>query len=157
MKSLLIPIMACAVLLVNGQAVNDQQVFTINTASLQSFRLYNMNGPVNVQGIDGNVATLKIKRKLESFSAASLEEAKTSIVFDSLAADGIIYFFMTHPDVDFTIDEDGFGHYNSCCNRSKDRNRFKTKYEFEIDLQIPRQMELHVSTHRKALKIKDIK
>ena len=156
MKSLLILTMTCTVLLANGQVFNDEQVFTVTTSSLRSFHLNNMNGPVNVQGIDGNVATLRIKRKLESFSPKRLEEAKATVTFDSVMTDGMVYFFMKHPDVDFKIDENGIGHYNSCCNRDKERSHFKIKYEFEIDLQIPKQMELRVTTHRKALKIKDI-
>ena len=156
MKTLLLLITVWAVLNVNGQTLNDQQVFRINTSGLQSFRLYNMNGPVNIQGVDGNEAILKVSRKLTSLSAARIEEMKASITYDSITVDDKVYFFMKHPDVDFEIDEYGNGHYNSCCDRKRDRNYVKVKYEFEIDLQVPKQMELHVSTHRKALKIKGI-
>ena len=156
MKPLLILLMACIVLHVGGQTANDDQVFTINTAGLQSFHLHNMNGPVTVHGIEGNVATLKVRRKLKSFSAGRLEEARTSITFDSITVGKNVYFFMKHPDKDFEIDENGYGHYNSCCNQRIDKNQVKVKYEFEIDVQVPKQLALHVSTHRKALKIRGI-
>ena len=63
---------------------------------------------------------------------------------------------MKHPDLNFEIDESGFGYYNSCCDRKNNRKQVKVKYEFEIELLIPRQLELHVSTHRKTLKIQEI-
>ena len=156
MKSLLILVLACTVFYANGQAVEDEQVFTLNTTSLKSFNLHNMNGAVNVKGVEGNTATLKIRRRLESFSRDRLEEARESIAFDSLVIDNNVYFFTKHPDLNFEIDESGIGHYNSCCNRSNNRKKAKVKYEFEIELLIPRQLKLHVSTHRKTLRIQEI-
>ncbi|MCG8320284.1 MAG: DUF4097 family beta strand repeat-containing protein [Cytophagales bacterium] len=157
MKSpLLLLILTCFALHANGQKAIDEQVFTVNTSTLQSLHLHNMNGPVSVKGVEGKVASLKIKRSLESISNDRLEEAKGSITFDSITVDDKMYFFMKHPDINFEIDENGFGHYNSCCNRNNDRKHVKVKYEFEIELQLPKQLDLQVSTHRKPLKIKDI-
>lgn len=157
MKSLFIlMIIVCSLPVAFGQTANDVQEFRINTSNLSSFRLHNMNGAVNVQGIDGKMATLKVKRKLMSASSSRIEEAKESITFDSVRIDDRIYFFMSHPDQNFEIDEQGDGQYNSCCNRSNDRYYVKVNYEFEIDLQVPKQMELQVSTHRKNLTVKDI-
>ena len=156
MKPLLLVILICTILQSNAQTANDEQVFTVNTSSLQSFRLHNLNGPVYVQGIEGNVATLKVRRKLKSFSARRLEEARKSIIFDSITVNDNVYFFVKHPDQDFEIDENGFGHYNSCCNRNNDNKYVKVHHEFEVDLQLPKQLALQVSTRRKVLQIKDI-
>ncbi|MEP1097001.1 MAG: hypothetical protein ABJG78_17920 [Cyclobacteriaceae bacterium] len=138
-----------------AQSHTDKQEFTIDTQNLKAFHLYNRTGNVKVKGIDGQTATLKVTRKLSTSSSSRLEEAKSEIRLDSIIDENIIYFFVKSNDQTFRIDEDGYGSYNSCCNSGwRDGDR-EVEYEFEIELGIPRKVNLVVSTHRKDLKIED--
>lgn len=138
-----------------SQSHSDKQEYTIDTKNLDVFHLYNRTGNVTVKGVDGQVATLKVTRRLSTSSSRRLEEAKSEIKLDSIVENNAIYFFVKSNDQTFQIDRDGYGTYNSCCNSGwRDGDR-EVEHEFTIELQIPRKLELVVSTHRKDLEIEN--
>ncbi|MEP5610917.1 MAG: DUF4097 family beta strand repeat-containing protein [Cyclobacteriaceae bacterium] len=138
-----------------GQSYTDRKEFTIDTKNLKAFHLYNKTGNVKVKGIEGQVATMQVTRKLRTSSSKRLEEAKSEIRLDSIVEDNTVYFFVKSNDLTFRIDEDGYGSYNSCCNSSwRDGDR-EVNHEFTIELEIPKTMELVISTHRKDLEIEN--
>ncbi len=138
-----------------GQSIDDEMEFRIPTEGLESFRVHNINGEVTIEGIDGNTAVMKVRRSLKSASSEKLEEAKSTFKMDSLSLNGSLYFFNDVEDRYFKIDEEGKGHYESDWDGSKD-DRFEVKYSFEIDLKIPKDLDLHVTNHRANLTINGI-
>jgi len=154
---ILIPIfLACNLL--TAQKHQDKRTITLSTAQLQSLNIYNMEGGVYVKGIDGNVATLTITRKLESSSKERLEIAKEEIYIDSLTDNGNMYYFIEAPNMNFQIDEDGRGGYNSWnMGRSDSKLRhYKMKYSFKWEVRVPKNLALYVSNHKKPLTIRDM-
>lgn len=77
MKSpLLLLMLACFALHASGQKAIDEQIFTVNTSTLQSLHLYNMNGPVSVKGVEGKVASLKSSVAWNRFPMTGLRKQK---------------------------------------------------------------------------------
>ena len=113
---------------------------------------------VKVKGTEGNKATLKIKRYFKSANARKVEAAKKEIYLDSTNLDGVLLFFVQHPDYRFSIDEDGYASYhNSSGNWNHTKNRFyEVKIDFTIELSVPKTTNLNISTHQKNLTISNI-
>lgn len=154
MKVTLTTIMICMAFLVNAQQLKSKQTITLNTSGLEWFALHNMNGPLTVEGVEGNVASIEVEKEFSSKSSDKLKEAEESIYLDSVRFGNKIYFFMEHPDYHFEINEDGSGYYNS--NNFSDPERNRVKYNFTINVKVPKNLKYQFSTHRKALLIKNI-
>ncbi len=138
-----------------GQSHTDKQEYTIDTNGLEAFHLYNRDGNVKVKGINGQVATMKVTRKLTTSSSSRLEEAKTEIKMESVKEENSVYYFIQSNEHTFRIDENGIGYYNSCCNSDWRDDRREIDYEFTIELEIPKSMNLYVATHREDLEIEN--
>lgn len=141
-----------------AQKHQDKRTIQLNTNDLNALHIYNMEGGVEVEGVDGNVASLTITRRLESSSSKRLELAKEEIYIDSLLDDGKMYFFIEAPNMNFEIGEDGSGGYhnwNMGSSNSKLRH-FKIKYEFKWVVKIPRHLDLYVYNHREPLVVRDV-
>ena len=139
-----------------AQTHSDTRTYFIATDDLNSFRLHNVKGDVNVRGVDGQQATLTVTRRLRSASRTRLESAKEDLTLDSMRLDGSLYFFVNAPDRFFKIDPDGKGQYESDWNDRSSRDRFEVEYAFEIELLVPKQLELWVSNHHSDLMIDNI-
>lgn len=138
-----------------GQSHSDTQEFTIDTKDLNAFHLYNRKGKVTVKGTTGQTASMKVRRTLSSSSSSRLEQAKTEIYIDKIEENDAVYYFIKSNDHSFRIDDEGYGYYNSCCDNWRDGDR-EVDHEFEITLEIPKSMNLFVSTHWKDLEIDGI-
>jgi len=141
-----------------GQKFEDEQTINLSVDQLKSIHIYNMEGGVNVKGIDGNTAILKIKRTIETSSKKRLEMAKEEIYIDSIQDNGSMYYFIEGPSMNFQIAEDGSGSYNkwNLAQSKSDLRHFKISYSFKWEVQIPKHMMLHVYNHKEALTVSDM-
>ncbi len=140
----------------NAQTFTDQATYTVDVRKIDKLRLHNIYGPVKVMGTSGNQAKITVSRKLHSASSQQLEDAKQKIYLDSIFVDNSLIFFVEAPDRKLKIDEDGFAYYQSDWDRERNKNYLKifdVKYEFSIEMQVPAQKDLHVSTHHEDLEV----
>ena len=145
--------------LITAQQIQDVREFNINTSSLQSLRIYNHEGAVSVKGVDGNQAKLKITRKIQSSSRDRLTKAREEIYIDTISDAGNLYFFIEAPDRLFKIDVEGHAGYNSWNyqNRKSELRHFKLNYSFTWEVEVPNHLIVHASTHRKKLRVDNMK
>ena len=138
-----------------AQADLDNQKFELNTDDLTEFHLYNMNGNVEVIGVDGNKASVEIERKLSSSNSRALEEARSEMFFDVIVEEGAVYYFMESPEYQFKINDEGRGYYKSR-NDFYESKRFNIKYNFDIKLKVPKNLKLSVATHWEDISVEGI-
>ncbi len=149
-------------LCIQAQSYNDEKSFTFDVSQLELLRLHNKDGQVKVTGVSGNRAILRVKRTIKSANPQKLEAAKNSIFLDSINLDGELMFFVQHPDYQVEIDEQGMAYYHSRYqslngNWSNKEHAFhKIRTTFVIELAIPKQTPLYISTHREELTIRNI-
>ncbi len=155
MKSILTILLLLIFFVGFGQSHTDSQEYTIDTKELSEFHLYNRTGKVKVKGTSGQTARMRVTRRLSTSSSQRLEDAKTEIQMDSIKEDNAIYYFIQSNEHTFRINQGGIGYYNSCCNSGWRDDRREVDHEFTIELEIPRSLNLYVSTHRKDLEIED--
>ncbi|MEM6320221.1 MAG: hypothetical protein AAF960_21310 [Bacteroidota bacterium] len=160
MKKILVSLLASAVTLLSlsAQTFSDQKTFTFDVRGLETLRLHNKYGSVKVKGIDGNRATLRIKRTIKSSNPDKVEAAKTAVFMDSVNLDGELMFFVENPDHELQIDENGRAFYQGRYqNWSDKRLRFhKLRVDMTIELSVPKSVPLYISTHHDDLVIKGI-
>ncbi len=157
MKAYSILVVFCSTLgLCISQEIRNEFTYSMVISGIEQFHLHNLNGKVEVRAVDGKTATLTVERTLTSGSKTTLEEAKDQIYVDSMMVDGRAYWFMQHPHQEFRLDEEGHGYYHSDWNWNGNRrrnDRFDIKYQFKMVLELPRNIDLSVSTHREDLLI----
>ena len=140
-----------------AQKHEDRRQMKVDLSQFEEIHLYNTSGNVSVTPSMDHSATIEIRRSIEARSNKKLEEAKSSIYFDTTVVDGRLYFFVNNPYSILEIDDDGNAHYNSRENgkwRWSGSSDKKTKFEFTLDITMPVDKHLVVSTHRKDLKVK---
>lgn len=144
--------------LISAQKHQDKQTISLSTAQLNSLNIYNMEGGVNVKGVEGNVATLTITRRIESSSRERLAMAKEEIYIDSLSENGNLYYFIEAPNLNFQIDEDGDGGYNNWNTGNSDSKlqHYKLKYSFQWEVSVPKNLAIHIHNHKEPLKIQNM-
>lgn len=141
-----------------AQSYSDEKSFSFDVNQLELLRLHNKEGQVKVAGITGNRATLRVKRTIKSANQAKIEAAKTAIFLDSVNLEGELMFYVQSPDYQLEINEDGRAYYNSYQgNWSDKRQQFhKVHTTFTIELEVPKQTPLYISTHRQQLSASNI-
>lgn len=138
-----------------GQDKPDRQQFEIDANNLKRLHLYNLHGYVEVEGTNTEKILVTVKRQLSSKKQALLNEGRSEIYFDTLTRGSDIYFAMKHPHIEFTIYEDGYGHYNSRYNGNW--NKYESaEYRFDITVEFPKRMNLTVSNHHDGLSIEEV-
>jgi hypothetical protein len=117
-----------------------------------------MEGGVDVQGVDGNVATLRIKRTLKTSPKDKLKMAKKEIYIDSRRDNGNMYYFIEGPSMNFEIDDEGNGSYNNwnLAQSKSELRHFKISYAFKWEVRIPKHLMIHVYNHKEALTVKNM-
>ena len=143
-----------------AQQFSDNRTITVDVSKVKTLRLHNLYGKVSVKATSGQKAILKVKRSLKSSSTQRLNAGKQEIYLDSVFDDGNLVFFIEAPNRQLEIDENGHAHYNSWGNDSwKDKKSkvFEVKFEFDIEMEVPAQVDLYVSTHEKELEVTGMK
>ena len=142
--------------LLPAQQFSDQRTISVDVSKVKVLRLHNLYGKVQVKATSGNTATIKAKRTLRSSSAQRLNEAKQEIYLDSILEDGNLIFFVEAPNRQLEIDENGRAHYRGWGNDSWNNKKskvFEVKFEFDIEMEVPAQTDLYVSTHEERLEV----
>lgn len=149
---------AVTLMCIQAQSFSDEKSFTFDVSQLELLRLHNKDGQVKVTGITGNQATLRVKRTIKSANSQKLEAAKAAIFLDSVKLNDELMFFVQSPDYQLEINADGRAYYNSYNGNWSDKKHafHKVKTTFTIELEVPRQTPLYISTHREELIIKNI-
>lgn len=161
MKKLNLSILLWAVTLMcmHAQSFSDEKSFTFDVSQINLLRLHNKDGQIKVTGTTGNRATLTVKRTIKSASTQKLEAAKTAVFLDSVNLEGELMFYVQHPDYKLEINEEGSAYYTSRYQGNWDNQKhvFHTaKVIFTIELAIPKQTPLYISTHREKLTVQNI-
>lgn len=150
---------AVTLMCLHAQSFSDEKSYTFDVSQLELLRVHNKDGQVKVKGTTGSRATLRVKRTIKSANSQKLAAAKTEIYLDSVNLDGELMFFIQSPDYQLEINEDGRAYYNSYQNNWNDkRQKFhQVKTTFTIELEVPEQTVLYMSTHREDLTVQNIK
>ena len=156
MKTIFTVCLAWAVIgIAIGQQFSDKNTISKDMSQLKTLRVHNFAGKVNIEGVSGNQLTINYTRRLKSKSARRLEAAKSEIKLENVTENGELIFFIKAPDKKFKIDTDGNGYYNSM-NWNKSEDIFEVDYEFEIDVKVPKDKIVYVSTHHKNITVNNI-
>lgn len=149
---------AITLMCLNAQSFSDEKTFTFDVDDLELLRLHNKDGQVTVKSTSSNRATLRVKRTIKSANQQKLEAAKTAIFLDSVHLDGELMFYVKSPDYQLEINDNGRAYYNSYQGNwnYKKQAFYKVKTTFTIELEVPQQTALYVSTHREELTIQNI-
>lgn len=141
-----------------AQQYEDEQTINLSVDQLKSLHIYNMEGGVEVRGVDGNIATLKIKRTIKTSSIDKMEMAKKEIYIDSLRDNGNMYYFIEGPSMNFQVDDDGNGSYNNwnLAQSKSELRHFKISYAFKWEVRIPKHLMIHVYNHKEPLTVTDM-
>ena len=146
---------ACYALL-PAQQFSDNQTISVDLSQVKVLRLHNLYGKVRVKATTGRTATIRARRLLRSSSTQRLNTAKQEVYLDSMLVEGNLIFFIEAPNWQFEIDENGDAHYDGWGNKSgndKKSKIFEVKFEFDIELEVPAQTDLYVSTHEEELEV----
>lgn len=153
--------LAWAVILchLNAQTFKDEKSFTFDVRNLDLLHVHNKFGNVQVKGTSGSKAVLKVKRTIKATTNNLISAAKADTYLDSTYNNGELIFFVEMPHYHLEINENGHAYYTSDYNGSVQWNKInrKAKVELEIELSVPSNTPLYISTHHKNLVIKDIK
>lgn len=136
-----------------GHAQTDKTSYDLNynVSQFQKLRIHNFEGNVTVKATSGNELKLSVTKILTSNSRKDLEKGKTEISLDTTVIDGEFIVFVNAPNRFFEIDEEGNSYYNGQNYNNWNKSmikKYNVKYEFIIEAQVPRNMELYAGTHR---------
>lgn len=148
------------VCLLQAQSFSDEKSFTFEVGNLDLLHVHNKYGDVVVKGTTGTKAVLKVKRHIKASTNSVLAAAKADTYLDSTYSNNELVFFVEMPDYHLEINADGSAHYSYNYNGSSvqwNKVNRKAKVEMEIELLVPKNTPLYISTHHKNLKISDIK
>lgn len=137
------------------QQFTDSETLEVSLDGIDVVSLYNHWGDIKIVGSQRKNAQIKYTRKLKSASSRKLEEAKEEIQLKTLSENGELIIFVESPNLQFTIDADGRGHYRSP-NWNEWRDRYEVSFEFEIVLEIPSSQNLKASNHHSGLEVSNI-
>ncbi len=101
----------------------------------------NINGPIRVEGHDGNTIKLEAERTISAKSESYLEEGKKEIKLKIEERDNRVYVYVETPNNDFNIDS---GRYEN----TRNNKWVKLNYRFEVDfvLKVPKSTSVELST-----------
>lgn len=146
------------VCLLNAQSFSNEKSFTFDANGLSLLHVHNKYGNVQVKGTNGSKAVLKVKRTIKASTNSLLTKVKADTYLDSTCNNGELVFFVEMPDYHLEIEGDGQAHYSSDYDGSIQWNKVnrKAKVEMEIELSVPKNTPLYISTHHKNVTIADI-
>ncbi|MEE9372195.1 MAG: hypothetical protein V3V00_04005 [Saprospiraceae bacterium] len=123
--------------------------------------LFNKYGEVNVTGISGTKAYLKVTRTLEAKSKEALEKVKDEVYLDTMVLEDHLYYFIQNPYSILEIEEiGGIAHYNSRDSgkwRWSNNGERDVKYIFSFEVQMPMNIDFRVSTHKEDLRVNNMR
>lgn len=157
MKTMISLILAVLCLQLPAQEFQDKSLLKFSRENINHINLHNYRGKVSIMGSNTNEITLEVERKMEAATTERLEEGKRTIHYDSMLVDGALYLFITDPERVFRIDENGEGYYETCnWNFSSNRERYRIKYDFNLKLTIPKDMDLGAFNHEESLTVENV-
>lgn len=139
-----------------SQEFKDDATFTVDVSKYDRFHLYNRRGAVTVKATTGNIATLKVTRRLKAKTKESLEKAKAEMYMDKQEKGKDIVFYIQHPHLKLKFNDDGSAWYQS---RDEDgwgwnSDDERIEAEWTVTLEIPASQDLTVTTHEHPLNVK---
>ncbi len=135
----------------------DESTIQFDASHFKKVHIHNHRGSLKVIGVEGNEATIRVKRLLKSASRNRLTQVAGEITLDSLVSEGEVYWFIDAPDRQFRMEENGAAYYQSYQNWNEQRDhRFDVKYEFSLEIEMPRDMPVYAGNHDKELIVQNM-
>lgn len=140
-----------------AQEYQDHKIMNFSRENIDKIHLHNYRGMVSIQGADTDQITLEVERNLKTASEERLEDGKDSIYYESMLVNGDLFLFIVDPERVFRIDENGEGYYQTCnWNFSSNRERYQIKYDFNLKLTIPKDLDLKAFNHEESLTVENV-
>jgi len=129
---------------------SDTSILELDMSKYDKINVYNFHGNVNVNSNNSSNAIIKSARKIEASSSKKLDRAIKEIYLDTMTMDDELYIFIEDPDKTL---ENHWGEYlNYQDKRNRDRNSgiksVGIKYEFDLDITLPADVDAVISTHK---------
>ena len=140
----------------NGQKISDQQTLNLDVSQIHTIRIHNFKGKVNVTGSNSNQLKIEAQRTLKSQSSKRINELKSEIVLDHLTEDGVLVCYIKSPNIEFKIDAEGNASYNSWNPSNSGSGVFEVSFQFNLEVSMPKDKNLMVSTHHKPIVVDGI-
>jgi hypothetical protein len=145
MKISILPILAgiacsCGQNLAMAQQFQEHisKVFTLTKeAGLSTLAIYNINGPVRVEGYSGNKVLLEIDKTITAKDDSTLDKGKEELKVEFQQNADSVIAYMSAP-------YDSRPHQNR--DYHDDRRRFKYSYKLEYTVKVPAAMNLAIFT-----------
>ncbi len=138
---------------------NDTSTMKLDMTKYDKINVYNFHGNVSVNSITSSNAVIRSKRKLEATSSKKLQRAMNEIYLDTMTMDGELYLYIEDPHKSL---ESIWGDYlnyqdNNTEYRHSGIKSVGIKYEFDLDLELPSNVDAVISTHKGDINLSGIK
>lgn len=145
---------------INAQKHTDSKSFDFDMNRYDKIHIYNTGGAITVQGNRTGDARIEVDRVLKATTQKKLKRAITEIFVDTMIVDDELFVFISSPYRKLkSNNNDEFLHYQSPHNNSQSKNGI---YEvgvttvFNLNINIPTETEMIVSTHKGLLKVNGV-
>ncbi|MDC8004347.1 hypothetical protein POV27_09810 [Aureisphaera galaxeae] len=122
----------------HSETITDQKRFPSNSSE-NLLVVYNVNGPVRVEGTNGNEVSVTVKKTIEGNNTRQLEQGKSEIGIKVETRGNIIYVYHDSPYTEFNLETGRFNHKGSW-------NGSKYHYKLDITVKVPKNTNLELST-----------
>ncbi|GAB5399562.1 MAG: DUF4097 family beta strand repeat-containing protein [Aureisphaera sp.] len=120
------------------ETITKQERFPSNSSE-NLLVVYNINGPVRVEGTNSNEVSISVEKTIKGNNNRQLEQGKSEIGIKVERSGNIIYVYHDSPYTEFNLETGRFNHRGPW-------NGIKYDYLLDITVKVPKNTNLELST-----------
>jgi len=145
----------------NAQRHTDQQTLRLDLSSYDAVHIYNKHGDVEVVGKNVTEGRIDVKRTIKARSKKKLAKGIAEITIDTTVIDNELIVYIKSPFHKLHGDYDNEYMYYRGVNdgmfNGGNWNKSYADFSFDLDIVLPEDVRLIVSTHEGGLRVDGIK
>ena len=146
---------------INAQRHNDEQKLDLDVSSYDAVHIYNKYGDVEVKGVKSGSAQIMAERMIKTKSKKKLTKALGEINLETTVIDNELIVYIESPFYQLKGDYDNdymyYRNVNDGMFNSGNWNKPYADFSFDMEITLPEDVNLIVSTHEGILHVEGMK